>query len=90
MLHMYVTHQAPLSIGVFQARILECVAISYSRGSSQSKDITHLPTTPALAGEFLTLRCPRSQVLFKGGGFNPLCLALPYNNTEINIISLIL
>ena len=27
--------------GIFQARILECVAISYSRGSSQPRDQTH-------------------------------------------------
>ena len=26
--------------GIFQARILECVAISYSRGSSQPRDPT--------------------------------------------------
>ena len=30
--------QAPLSMGIFQARILEWVAISFSRGSSQSRD----------------------------------------------------
>ena len=29
-----VAHQAPLSMGVLQARILEQVAISYFRGSS--------------------------------------------------------
>ena len=29
-----VAHQAPLSLGIFQARILEWVAISFSRGSS--------------------------------------------------------
>ena len=28
--------------GIFQARILEQVAISYSRGSSQSRDQTHV------------------------------------------------
>ena len=28
--------------GIFQARILEWVAISYSRGSSQSRDQTHI------------------------------------------------
>ena len=33
-------HQAPLSMGIFQARILEWVAISYFRGSSQHRDWT--------------------------------------------------
>ena len=33
-----VAHQAPLSTGIFQARILEWVAISSSRGSSQPRD----------------------------------------------------
>ena len=35
-----VAHQAPLSKGIFQERILEWVAISYSRGSSQPRDLT--------------------------------------------------
>ena len=29
--------------GIFQARILECVAISFSRGSSRPRDWTHVP-----------------------------------------------
>ncbi|CAN0023086.1 unnamed protein product [Rangifer tarandus platyrhynchus] len=33
-----IVHQAPLSMGILQARILECIAISYSRGSSQPRD----------------------------------------------------
>ena len=37
--------------GIFQARILKWVAISYSRGSPQ-------PTSPALAGGFLTIEPP--------------------------------
>ena len=35
-----VTHQAPLSMGILQARILEWVAIPFSRGSSQPRDQT--------------------------------------------------
>ena len=35
-----VAHQAPLSSGIFQARILEWVAIPFSGGSSQPKDQT--------------------------------------------------
>ena len=34
--------QDPLSIEIFQGRILESVAISYSRGSSQLRDRTHI------------------------------------------------
>ena len=37
-----VARQAPLSMGFFQARILEWIAISFSSGSSQLKDLTHL------------------------------------------------
>ena len=33
-----VAHQAPLFLGILQARILEWVAISFSRGSSQPRD----------------------------------------------------
>ena len=41
--------------GIFQARILEWVAISYSRGSSQPGDPIH---GPALAGRFFTTAPP--------------------------------
>ena len=40
--------------GVFQARILECVAMSPSRESSQPRDRTRSLTSPALAGRFFT------------------------------------
>ena len=43
--------QAPLSMGILQARILEWVAMPSSRGSSQPRDRT---TSPALAGGFFT------------------------------------
>ena len=36
----YTARQAPLSIGILQARILEWVAVSSSRGSSQPRDRT--------------------------------------------------
>ena len=35
-----VAYQAPLSMGFFQARVLEWVAISFSRGSSRPRDRT--------------------------------------------------
>ena len=39
---------------IFQARILEWVAVCYSRGSSQPRDGE--PMSPALAGAFFTTR----------------------------------
>ena len=44
-----VTHQAPLSMGILQARRLERVAIPSSRGSSQPRDQTH---TSRIVGGF--------------------------------------
>jgi len=41
-------------MGFFQARILEWVAISYPRGSSQPRDGTLSLVSPALAGGFFT------------------------------------
>ena len=46
-----VAHQAPLSLGIFQARILGCIAISFSRGASLIRDQTHISW---LAGGFFT------------------------------------
>ena len=42
--------QAPLSMGTLQARILECIAVPSSRGSSQPRDQTQVSCT---TGEFL-------------------------------------
>ena len=44
--------QAPLSVGILQARILEWVAMSSSRGSSQPRDQTQIS---GIAGGFLTI-----------------------------------
>ena len=51
-----VAYKAPLSTGILQARILEWVAISSSRGSSQHRD-----QTPAshIAGRCFTLWATR-------------------------------
>ena len=40
--------------GIFQARILEQVAIFFSRGSSSHRDWTHVLISPALTGRFFT------------------------------------
>ena len=37
-----VAHQAPLSMGIFQARMLEWVALTSSRGPSWPRDWTHV------------------------------------------------
>ena len=47
-----VAHQASLSMGIFQARILEWVAISSSRGSSKPWDPTQVSH---IAGRFFTI-----------------------------------
>ena len=44
--------QVPLSMGIFQARILEWVAMPSSRGSSQSRIRTQLS---CIAGRFFTI-----------------------------------
>ena len=46
-----VAHQAPLSMGILQARILERVAMPSSRGSSQPRDWTQVSR---IAGGFFT------------------------------------
>ena len=47
-----VAYQAPLSIGIFQARVLEWVATSFSGGSSQPRDWTQVSH---IAGRHFTI-----------------------------------
>ena len=49
--------------GIFQARILERVAIFYSRGSSGPRDKPASLASPALAGRFFTSVPPGKTVL---------------------------
>ena len=51
-----VAQQAPLSMGILQERILEWVAMSASRGSSQPKDWTQVSHT---TGRFFTIWATR-------------------------------
>ena len=44
--------------GIFQARILESVAISYSRGSSRPRDGTHVSCVFCIIGGFFTTGPP--------------------------------
>ena len=41
--------------GIFQARILEWIAISYSKGSSQPRDPSHVSCISCIAGRFFTV-----------------------------------
>ena len=56
-----VAHQAPLSMGIFQARILEWVSMPSSMGSSQPRDQTHVSP---IAGGFFTVRATREALIF--------------------------
>ena len=49
--------------GILRARILEWVAISFSRGSSWSRDQTQVSMSPSLAGEFFTTAAAASKSL---------------------------
>ena len=49
-----VVHQAPLPMGIAQARILEWVAMSSTRGSSRPRDQTHVSWGSCIAGGFFT------------------------------------
>ena len=55
-----VVHQALLSMGLSQARILEWIAISYSRGPFQSRMELASPASPALQVDSLLLSHLRS------------------------------
>ena len=44
--------------GILHARILKWVAISYSRGSSQPRDQTHISCISCIAGRFFTTAPP--------------------------------
>ena len=49
-----VAYQAPLSMGILQAKILKWVAMLSSRGSSQPRDQTHISCISCIAGKFFT------------------------------------
>ena len=57
-----VGYQGPLSMGIFQARILEWVAISFSSKSSQPRDQTQVSS---IAGRHFTIWATReAQIIF--------------------------
>ena len=49
-----VAHQAPLCMGFLQARILQCVAMPSSKGSSQSRDQNQVSCSSCTAARFFT------------------------------------
>ena len=55
-LEQTVARQAPLSMRILQARILESVAMPSSRRSSRLRDLSTSFMPPALAGGFFTTR----------------------------------
>ena len=59
-----IAHQAPLSVEFSQARILEWVAISCSRGSSQPRDQTHVSCVSALTGRFFATVLPEKPLVY--------------------------
>ena len=58
-------HQAPLSLGILQARILEWVVISSSRGSFQPRDWTCISCVSCIAKGFFTHWATRKAYLYK-------------------------
>ena len=48
-------------LGIFQMRILEWIAISFSRGSSQPRDQTWIP---CIAGRFFTAEAPGKEAIW--------------------------
>ena len=50
--------QAPLTMGILQARILEGIAMPSSRGSSQPRDQAHVSCVSCTASRFFTAELP--------------------------------
>ena len=62
--------QAPLSMGILQARILEWVAMLSSRGSSQPGDQAHISCASCIPGGFLTTEPPEKPAWGSGEAVN--------------------
>ena len=74
-----VAHQAPLSIGILQARMLEWVAIPSSRGSIHSRDVSQVSH---IADEFFTVWATREALNIGVGSLALLQVIFPtqYSN----------
>ena len=62
-----VAPQAPLSIGILQARILEWVAMPFRRGSCRPRDQTQVS---CLVGKFFTIWATREAQIYATDGDN--------------------
>ena len=73
-------HQAPLSMGILQTRILEWVALPSSRGSPRPRDRTCLMSPELAGGFFSTLTTWEGCILHRHGIFSgvllPFCFVL--------------
>ena len=76
---LYIAHQAPLSMGIFQARILEWVAMTSYRRSSQPRDQTQVSH---VAGRFFTDRATRENQDYWSGQPFPSPVYLPNSGIE--------
>ena len=74
-----VAHQAPLSMGILQARILEWVAIQSSRGSSQTRDQTQVS---CIAGRFFTIWATREAILVVLNSYRSFTLSFFNSGTQ--------
>ena len=61
-----VARQAPLSMGILQAGLLEWVAMPFSRGSSQTRDWTQVFW---IADRFLTIWATREDLLYSNASY---------------------
>ena len=58
-----VAYQAPLSMVILQGRLLDWVAMPFSRGSSPPRDQTQVSYSPALAVRFITNSATREALI---------------------------
>ena len=75
-----VAHQAPLSMGILQARILEWIAMPSSMRSSQPRDQTQVS---CIAGGFFTIRVTREPYEYWSGQPIPSPRELPNPRIEL-------
>ena len=80
-----VAHQAALSMGILQARILEWVAMPSSRGSSWPRDPTCASCVSGIAGCFFTTKplSPWGAYLFRKEGTGPCYCSVFFQVTHL-------
>ena len=78
-----VAHQASLSMGILQAKILEWIAMPSSKGSSQPRDLIQVS---CIAGGLLTVWGTREAQEYWSG--NPFSLQRNFSTQELNWVLL--